>query len=92
MKVIESLIKGKFDKEEFCEDAIFISDEFIVLIDGATAKNKFLFNGKKTGKLISEILVEAFEKLEYNSTVYECVEYLNDYILKWYKKIIYIME
>lgn len=86
MKVIESLIKGKFDKEKFCEDAIFISDEFIVLIDGATAKSDFLFNGKKTGKLISEILVEAFEKLEYRSTGYECIEYLNDYILKWYKK------
>lgn len=33
MEVIEKFIKGKFGKEELCEDAIVVSENFIAVID-----------------------------------------------------------
>ena len=39
MNVIESLVKGKYDDENICEDAISITDNFIAVIDGVTVRN-----------------------------------------------------
>ena len=33
MEVIEKFIKGKFGKEELCEDAIVVSEKYIAVID-----------------------------------------------------------
>ena len=33
MEAIEKFIKGKYGKEELCEDAIVVSENFIAVID-----------------------------------------------------------
>ena len=86
MKVIESLVIGKLNKEELCEDAISITDNFIVVIDGVTSKSDFIFEGKKDGKLISEILVRAFENLNEEFNCKETINYLNSFVQNWYKE------
>ena len=50
MKVIEKFIKGKYDKEELCEDAIVVTEDFVVVIDGVTTQSDFLVDGKKGRK------------------------------------------
>lgn len=34
MKIVEKFVKGKFNKEELCEDGICVTENFIALIDG----------------------------------------------------------
>lgn len=38
MEVIEEFIKGKYEKQELCEDAIVVSENFIAVIDGVTSQ------------------------------------------------------
>lgn len=87
MKVIEKFIQGKFADDVSCEDGIFINENFISVIDGVTSHSKFLYQGKKLGRIICEILLEAFEKLDYTYNAYESIDFFNKYILEYYKKI-----
>ena len=63
MKIVEKFVKGKFNKEELCEDGICVTENFIALIDGVTSNNDFRYNGKKSGRLIRDLLIEAIPKL-----------------------------
>lgn len=86
MKVIEKFIKGKFDKEELCEDGISVTEDFIAVIDGVSSQSQFKYNNKKLGKIICDILLEAIPKLDKDFDCYQSIDFLNDYILKFYKE------
>ena len=62
MKVIEQFLKGKFNKEELCEDGICVTDDFVVVIDGDTCHSQITYDNKKLGKIICDILLEAIPK------------------------------
>lgn len=86
MKVVEKFVKGKFNKEELCEDGICVTENFIALIDGVTSNNDFRYNGKKSGRLIRDLLIEAIPKLSSKLDCYQAVDFLNEYILNFYKE------
>ena len=86
MEVVEQFILGKKQDQNSCEDGIFVNDNFISIIDGATSHSGFEFNGKKTGKLICDIILEALACLAYNATIGEALLFINTYIINWYKE------
>lgn len=86
MKVIEQFLKGKFNKEELCEDGICVTDDFVVVIDGVTSHSQFTYHNKKLGKIICDILLEAIPKLDKQWNCYEAIDFLNEYILTFYKQ------
>ena len=86
MQVIEKFLRGKFDKEELCEDGICITEDFIAVIDGVSSQSQFKYNNKKLGKIICDILLEAIPKLDNNFDCYQSIDFLNDYILEFYKE------
>lgn len=63
MEVIEKFIKGKFGKEELCEDAIVVSENFIAVIDGVTSQENYC-KGKALGKIISDILKILYQRYQ----------------------------
>ncbi len=76
MKIIEEFCQGK-QSEETNEDAIFYNDHFIAVIDGVTAKGTKLYNGRKTGRVARDILLEALPTLKPTMTKEECFTILN---------------
>lgn len=86
MKVIEKFIEGKFGKAELCEDGICVTENFIAVIDGVSSQSEFQYQNKKLGKIICEILVEAIPKLNCTFDCYQAIEFLNNYILNFYKE------
>lgn len=86
MKVIEEFLKGKFNKDELCEDGICVTENFIALIDGVSSQSEFRYNNKKLGKIICDILLEAIPKLETKIDCYQAIDFLNNYILEFYKE------
>lgn len=86
MRVIEKFLKGKFDKQELCEDGIAITKDFIAVIDGVSSQSQFKYKNKKLGKLICDILVEAIPNLDNKLDCYQSIEFLNNYILEFYRK------
>lgn len=86
MKVIEKFLKGKFNKEELCEDGICVTENFIAVIDGVSSQSKFKYENKKLGKIICDILLEAIPNLDNNFDCYQSIDFLNNYIIEFYKK------
>lgn len=77
-------MQGKVSDEK-CEDASFISDDFVAVIDGVSSKSDFLFKEKTTGKIAAEIVKSVLEKSERSSTRKEIVERINQEIMGFYE-------
>ncbi len=73
--------------QSLCEDDIIITDDFIVVVDGVTAKTDFTYNGKTPGKLAGDIVRLVIEKLPKESTIAEIINLCNIEIANLYKKI-----
>ncbi|MFA7108630.1 MAG: hypothetical protein WC162_05760 [Sphaerochaetaceae bacterium] len=84
MQVIETFIKGKRNQEQ-CEDGLFINENFISVVDGATSQNK-LYYFKTSGQIAKDLIIENLEKLDSNATMEESFNFLNDCITKYYKE------
>ena len=57
-KVEECFLKGK-KSSQTNEDGMIVTPYFAAVIDGATAKSTFTYEGKKTGRLAMELVLEA---------------------------------
>lgn len=83
MKVIESFIEGKINAEK-CEDALWISDDFIAVIDGVSSKSNYSLNGWTTGKIAADIIYHVFEYLPAKASVTDFVHEVNRGYEKFY--------
>ena len=54
MNIIEQFILGKKNDPSICEDGIVITDDFIAVLDGVTAKSNRTFWGKSGGRAAME--------------------------------------
>lgn len=54
MKLLEQFILGKKNDPSLCEDGIVITDNFIAVLDGVTAKSNRTFWGKSGGRAAME--------------------------------------
>lgn len=61
-EVVEQHLEGKRSAATN-EDGIVVTEHFAAVIDGATAKSDFTLDGKATGRLAMEIVVEAVRTL-----------------------------
>jgi protein phosphatase 2C-like protein len=86
MEVIEQLIQSKTGDPSTCEDAIFINDHFVAVIDGATSVAKQKYEGKLAGQIAKDILLESLEKLSADGTAQESMVQLDKAITDWYKE------
>lgn len=84
MKIIEKSIIGKNADPTLCEDGLFISDDFIAVIDGATAKTHELFSGKTGGRVAMEIIISALGKLNKNAEKDDAFTFLNSQLSELY--------
>ncbi len=76
MRILEKFIKGKALDEKLCEDALFYNEDFIVVADGVTAKDKILFNGETGGRAAARLICEAAADFEYDIDVYSATRIL----------------
>lgn len=74
MKIIEEFIQGKNKDEKLCEDGIFISEDFLAVIDGATAKSDREDDGKKSGRIAMEVIKKSLASLSANVTAYNAIK------------------
>ena len=63
MQIIEQQVMSKDGNMDHCEDGLFISDNFVVVIDGVTAKGKKLWNGKKSGRYARDLILEKLKSV-----------------------------
>jgi hypothetical protein len=56
MNVVEQFTCGKYADPAQDEDALFVGEHFIGIIDGATAKSDVLWDGMRSGRFASQAL------------------------------------
>tara|TARA_Y100001934_G_scaffold164449_1_gene195864 strand:+ start:1690 stop:2517 length:828 start_codon:yes stop_codon:yes gene_type:complete len=71
MKVIERKILGKAQDQNLCEDRIIVTDDFIAVIDGATAKGDWTIDGMAPGRYIGDVIEDAFKTAPADATAEE---------------------
>jgi hypothetical protein len=81
----EAFSKGK-GKEKFNEDCFVITNDFAAVIDGATSKSEFRWDGKTTGKIASEIIYETICQLPTNINAEEAIIKITERIHHFYTK------
>lgn len=84
LNIIEKQLVSKDGKDETCEDAIFISESYIAVIDGVTAKGKLKWNGKKSGRQARDCLLCALTEAPHDLSARDMITYLNDCLRKEY--------
>lgn len=90
MQVIEKFILGKNKDQSKCEDIIFINEYFVAIIDGATSKSDYEFNGNSTGRQAALLVEEALSTLPKEANKKESAEYITNHIYNFYLKNDYL--
>lgn len=85
-KIIEKSIMGKNNDPQNCEDKIFILDNFVCVVDGATSKSEKLYNGEKSGSIIIKIVEKEFANIPINTNFIDLVRQLTNVIKDFYLK------
>ena len=85
MKIFEQFIKGKKNNQDLCEDMLFVSENFIAVVDGVTSKSDTLFEGKTGGRAAAEKICEAVSKFPEDIKLDKAVEIMSESVNALYE-------
>ena len=88
VQIIEQFICSKYPDQQTCEDGLFISSDFIAVIDGVTSKGELTWPDPSeggsgflppmtSGRYAREILTQALKTMEPGIDAASAMEYLN---------------
>ena len=88
VQIIEQFICSKYPDQQTCEDGLFISSDFIAVIDGVTSKGELTWPEPSeggagflppmtSGRYAREILTQALKTMEPGIDAASAMEYLN---------------
>ena len=60
IEIIEQKTISKTGNETNNEDGIFVSDNYVAVIDGATSKDSNLYEGRTGGQVVRDIIKAGF--------------------------------
>lgn len=86
MEIIEEFICGKKADCSKNEDVLFVTSDFIAVVDGVSAKNGRLFKGLTGGRIAAEKVCEKVATFDKNITAKEAVEKITDAISELYEE------
>lgn len=82
VSVFEQCCISKTGDNRFNEDGLFVSDKFIVVIDGTTSKNDYLYNNKTGGQNIRDIIIQSISSLKGKESCVEAISYIQNRIIE----------
>ena len=84
MVIREKFIMGKHPNTELCEDALFVSDNFIAVLDGVTSKSNRSFNNMSGGKAAAEAALSVLRTVPAHTCKNELFEAINNAVAEIY--------
>jgi glycerophosphoryl diester phosphodiesterase len=85
MEIVEKFILSKKPDQSLCEDGYFISDDFVAVVDGASAKSGRLYDDKSAGRVAREYILKAIAGFRKNITAEKAVESMTNALAEFYK-------
>ncbi|HIS27561.1 MAG TPA: hypothetical protein IAA57_11870 [Candidatus Pullilachnospira intestinigallinarum] len=86
IETIEVYCQGKYS-EERCEDAWLVTEDLAAVIDGVTAKGRFTYEGKTTGRLAAELVYDVLENLDRTADFAGFLEAVNRRMEAFYENV-----
>jgi len=86
MKLIEKNLIGKRKNPALCEDGIFFSLHFAAVIDGCSSHKLPLYEGKSSGVIAKDLILEVLDILPPESTMEETFFAFNTALASWYQE------
>lgn len=86
MEIIEKFTCGKKTDCDKNEDAFLITEDFIAVVDGVTAKNARHFDGVTGGRKAAEAVIDAVENFDVNITAKEAAEKITNAVSMLYNE------
>lgn len=83
MRILESFIRGKVSAAT-CEDLLYISDDYIAVIDGVTSKCDFCYEGRTTGQIATHMVKQALQDLPVDADVHLFINLVNKRFERFY--------
>ena len=83
LQVEECFLKGKKNPQTN-EDGMIVTPYFAAVIDGATAKSTFTYEGKKTGRLAMELALEAIRNFPKDIDAADAIRRITERIYDFY--------
>lgn len=84
MKILEQFALSKTGRTNDCEDLIVFSPDFAAIIDGATARNQQLYDGRTPGLTAAILVKEAIESLDGRATLRNTLDKVTAHFLSFY--------
>lgn len=81
----KTLVSKRADGTE-CEDGLFISDDFICVVDGVTSKGKWKFDGHTSGYYAKELILKGMETMPADISGEDAVLLLNKCLTDGYSE------
>lgn len=85
--VLEAFTEAKNGTQETSGDALYISESFIAVIDGATAKGNRLWNGMKGDPFVAALLKNAMASLPFDISAQQAIDQLNTAVKREYARL-----
>lgn len=85
VEIIEKFVDGKKSDPVLCEDLIFVSENFIAVVDGVTSKNQKSYNGLAGGRAAAEKVCETVSRLKADADVFSAVAEITKNIANLYE-------
>ena len=76
MKLEEQFLAAKTGREADCEDAIYVGEDFVAIVDGVSSKTARRWNGATGGRLASQTILAAMPSMPSAATFREVVDRL----------------
>jgi hypothetical protein len=86
MKVIEQFIESKTGRMETCEDAIYVDENFVAIIDGVSSKTDKKWDNNTPGQIGTKCILESIPLIKPEAEAFEFFTECNSAIHKWYDK------
>lgn len=85
MKLLEKELIGKRKVHSLCEDGVFFNGHFAAVIDGCSSHKPPLHEGKSSGVIAKDLILEALATLAPESTMEEAFSACNTALACWYQ-------
>lgn len=85
MKVIEQFLESKTGDDSKCEDGIFVSDDFLAVIDGSSGQTKKIYNGKTTAQIAKDLILQTLPNLSKEIKAHDAIVACDSAIRQWYR-------
>lgn len=83
IEILDCFLKGK-KNAQVNEDGIFVNEHFVAVIDGATAKSDLKIDNKSTGRLATELVIDAIKDFPDSIRMEEAIAAITKRIYDFY--------